>query len=65
MPESGSPLSATPAPSDPTDPLDQVLAGQCIHGHTSQRDCGACLMTRYLAVSLRQLLAGVFGSPRA
>jgi hypothetical protein len=47
------------------DSLDEVLAGRCVHGHPQQRDCGACLMTRYLAGSLRQLLAGVFGSPRA
>lgn len=47
------------------DLLDDVLAGLCIHGHASQRDCGTCAMTRYLALSLRQLLTGVFGTPRA
>lgn len=48
----------------PTDDLDRVLAGQCIHGHPQQRDCGTCLMTRYLAGSLRQMLDAMFGTGR-
>lgn len=48
----------------PTDDLDRVLVGQCIHGHTEQRQCGTCAMTRYLAGSLRHMLTHLFGDSR-
>lgn len=45
--------------------IERVMNGQCIHGFSHQRECGTCVLTRYMGVSLRRLLQAMFPTERS
>jgi hypothetical protein len=38
--------------------VEQLVQGQCLHGHANISDCAACVMVRFMVVSIRRALSG-------